>query len=124
MIFIIPVKSAVISPSWDKFSKIFERTVRSVCQQTDQDFKVVVVCHEKPITAFKHPNIHYVHVDFPPPTPEATKDFKEFFSLKRADKSKKVIAGFEYATVGSTFQRSRNVFAWTRQIILDHQAPN
>ena len=67
MIFIIPVKSAVISPSWHKFSKIFERTVRSVCQQTDQDFKVVVVCNEKPITDYEHPNIHYVYVDFPPP---------------------------------------------------------
>jgi hypothetical protein len=97
MIFIIPVKSAVISPSWDKFSKIFERTVRSVCQQTDQDFKVVVVCNEKPITDFEHPNIHYVYVDFPPPTPEATKDFKGLHSPKEADKSKKIIAGFEYA---------------------------
>lgn len=97
MIFIIPVKSAVISPDWDKFSKIFERTVRSVCGQTDQDFKVVVVCNEKPVIGFEHPNLHYVHVDFPPPTPEATKDFIGLHSPKEADKSKKIIAGFEYA---------------------------
>lgn len=97
MVFIIPVKSAVISPNWAKFSKIFERTVRSVCQQTDQDFKVVVVCNEKPITDFEHPNLHYVFVDFPPPTPEATEAFIGLHSPKEADKSKKIIAGFEYA---------------------------
>ena len=98
MIFIIPVKSAVISPSWGKFSKIFERTLRSVCQQTDQDFKVVVVCNEKPITDFVHPNVHYVYVDFPPPTPEVTKAFTGLHSPKEADKSKKILAGFEYAS--------------------------
>ncbi len=97
MIFIIPVKSAQISPSWEKFSKIFERTLKSVCQQTDQDFKVVVVCNEKPLTKFSHPNVYYHSVDFPPPTPEATKDFTGLHSPKEADKAKKIIAGLDYA---------------------------
>lgn len=97
MVFIIPVKSAVISASWVKFSKLFERCIRSVCQQTDQDFQVVVVCNEKPISDFDHPNIHYVFVDFQPPTPEATDAFKGLHSPKEADKSKKILAGLEYA---------------------------
>ncbi len=102
MVFIIPVKSSRISPSWEKFSRLFERCLRSVCQQTDQDFKVVVVCNEKPITDFEHPNIHYVHVDFPPPTPETTDAFTGLHSPKEADKAKKIIAGFEYAQQFST----------------------
>ena len=97
MVFIIPVKSAVISPKWDKFSKLFERCVRSVCAQTDQDFNVVVVCNEKPVTDFEHPNLHYVYVDFLPPTPETSNEFIGLHSPKEADKSKKIIAGFEYA---------------------------
>lgn len=97
MVFIIPVKSAVISPSWSRFSKLFERCVRSVCQQTDQDFKVVVVCNEKPIVTFEHKNIHYLNVDFPPPTDEVSKVFTGLHSAKEADKSKKILAGLEYA---------------------------
>ena len=96
MVFIIPVKSALISPSWDKFSMLFERCLRSVCQQTDQDFKVVVVCHEKPNVNFEHPNVHYIHVDFPVPTPEATDEFTGLHSPKEADKSRKILAGLEY----------------------------
>ncbi|NEU07516.1 glycosyltransferase family 2 protein [Flavihumibacter sp. R14] len=98
MIFIIPVKSAVISPSWEKFSRLFERCIRSVCQQTDQDFKVIVVCNERPITNFEHDNIHYVYVDFLPPTPEVTQAFKGLHSPKEADKSKKILAGLDYAS--------------------------
>lgn len=97
MIFIIPVKSAKISPSWPRFSRLFERCIRSVCQQTDQDFKVVIVCNEKPITDFEHENIHYVYVDFVPPTNEVSKVFTGLHSAKEADKSKKILAGFEYA---------------------------
>jgi hypothetical protein len=97
MVFIIPVKSAVISPSWEKFSRLFERSVRSVCQQTDQDFKVVVVCNEKPLTNFEHPNLYYLEVDFTPPTPEASDEFIGLHSPKEADKAKKILAGFEYA---------------------------
>lgn len=97
MVFIIPVKSALISASWDKFSQLFERCLRSVCQQTDQDFQVVVVCNEMPVTSFTHPNVHYLQVDFPPPTNEICKAFKGLHSPKEADKSKKILAGLEYA---------------------------
>lgn len=102
MVFIIPVKSAVISPSWKKFSRLVDRCLRSVCQQTDQDFKVVVVCNEKPITDFEHPNVHYHYVDFEPPTAERVEEvrvqaFNEKYNAKEADKSKRILAGLEYA---------------------------
>jgi hypothetical protein len=98
MLFIIPVKSAQISPSWVRFTKLFERCIRSVCQQTDQDFIVIVVCHEKPETAYQHPNIHYHQVDFPPPSPDNGTVFKLNHSDKEADKAKKILAGIEFGT--------------------------
>lgn len=97
MLFIVPVKSAVISASWPRFSKLFERCIKSVCQQTDQDFKVVVVCHEKPDTTFQHPNLYYHQVDFAPPLPETETGFKLIHEAKEADKAKKIIAGLEFA---------------------------
>ena len=102
MLFIIPVKSAIISPSWPRFSKLFERCLKSVCQQTDQDFKVVVVCHEKPDIEFQHPNIYYHQVHFTPPVPENDTIIKLTSSAKEADKAKKILAGIEF---GEQFNR-------------------
>jgi len=63
--FIIPLKSSQVSGSWDLVCKLFERTLRSVCNQTSSDYHVIVVCHEKPEIGFNSPQIIYVQVDFP-----------------------------------------------------------
>jgi hypothetical protein len=102
MLFIIPVKSATISPSWARFTKLFERCLQSVCQQTNQDFKVVVVCHEKPEITFQHPNIYYHQVDFDPPKLDLETVIKLTSSSKEADKAKKILAGIE---VGKQFNQ-------------------
>ncbi len=90
--FIIPVKSERVSGSWDRFSNLFERTLKSVCNQTSQNFRIIVVCHEKPKTDFQHPNLEYIHVGFDPPkldpnTPEKHDGQKE------EDKSNKILMG-------------------------------
>lgn len=70
LVFIIPLKSARVSKSWDLVCKLFERTLRSVCNQTSSDYHVIVVCHEKPEIGFDSPKITYVQVDFPLPGAE------------------------------------------------------
>lgn len=94
--FIIPVKSKRVSASWESFSKIFERTLRSVTNQTSQNFKVLVVCHEKPETNFVHPNVEYIHVDFDPPQ-LATAPKEKHDGLKEEDKSRKILAGVAHS---------------------------
>ncbi|MDJ0900335.1 MAG: glycosyltransferase family A protein [Xenococcus sp. MO_188.B8] len=89
LVFIIPVKSAKISNSWERVCRLFERTIRSVCNQTYSDFRVIVVCHEKPDIKFEHPNITYISVDFLPPTWENNDDY----SSRRIDKQKKIFVG-------------------------------
>ena len=117
MLFIIPVKSSAISPSWQRFVKLFERCVRSVCQQTDQDFKVVVVCHEIPEIEFKHPNIYYHQVDFPPPITEKESGIKLTNSPREADKAKKILAGIEF---GSQFNYSHAMVVDADDCISNH----
>lgn len=94
--FIIPVKSSKVSSSWDHFSKLFERSVKSVCNQTDQNFKVIVVCHEKPASDYEHPNLEFVYVDFPPPDLANNTD-EVNNGLKEEDKSKKILFGIEHS---------------------------
>ncbi|MGB7442675.1 MAG: hypothetical protein WA919_16550 [Coleofasciculaceae cyanobacterium] len=88
LVFIVPLKSAKVSKSWKYVCQIFERCVRSICSQTDSNFRVVVVCHEKPNIQFNHPHLHYIEVDFPLP---------EDLGGKRRDKAKKTIKGLMYA---------------------------
>jgi hypothetical protein len=90
LVFIIPLKSKKVSDSWETACKLFERTLKSVCNQTSDDFRVIVVCHEKPEIDFKHPNVEYVKVDF-----DLSKADK--WEWKQVDKGRKLLKGVVYA---------------------------
>lgn len=85
--FIIPLKSAKISSSWDYVCKLFERCLKSTCHQTNPHFRVIVVCNEKPEIEFHHPNVHYLQVEF-----SAPKENNRIAS-GLADKGRKVLSG-------------------------------
>ena len=89
LIFIIPVKSPKVATSWSGVCQLFERTLRSVCNQTSSNFVVIVVCNVIPQIKFRHPNVKYVVVDFPVP--------KLTYTAKGDDKSKKIVAGLLFA---------------------------
>ena len=55
LVFLIPIKSYKIANSWIELSKMIERCLGSVCNQTSLEFKVIVVCHERPDINFYHP---------------------------------------------------------------------
>ena len=71
VVFVVPIKSSQISTNWKVFSLLVERTMKSICQQTSPNFKVIAVCHELPEFDFEHPALEFVQVDFSPPTDEA-----------------------------------------------------
>lgn len=80
----------MVSSSWKRASLLFERCVKSICNQTSNNYKVVVVCHEIPIIEFSHQNINYVQVDFAPPKSKTLNE-------KLLDKQRKALAGLLYA---------------------------
>ncbi|MCC5659343.1 glycosyltransferase family 2 protein [Nostoc sp. XA010] len=91
LIFVIPLKSAKVSNSWERVTQLFERCIKSVCNQTSPNFHVIVVCHEKPQIEFTHSHITYITVDFSAPNetnPVAKGD---------TDKGRKILKGLIYA---------------------------
>jgi hypothetical protein len=86
LVFVIPLKSAQVSKSWKNTCSIFERTLRSVCNQTSANFKVIVVCNEQPEIAYSHPNVIYLVDNFPVPQPKVRFD-------KERDRTRKMLAG-------------------------------
>jgi len=95
--FIVPVKSERVSSDWPSFCKLFEATLKSICNQTDQDFKVVAVCHEIPVLDFTHKNIHFVQVEFEPPIKGEKESNKNINIRREIDKGKKLKIGAAYA---------------------------
>ena len=85
LLFVIPLRSPKVSKSWELVCKLLERTLKSECNQTSPDFRVIVVCHEKPQIEFNHPNVTYLEVDFPVPA----QDYKS----KSLDKGRKILWG-------------------------------
>lgn len=95
--FVIPVKSKSVSSDWTNFSQLFEKTLKSICNQKDSNFKVVVVCHETPEINFSHENLHFIHPDFEPPSKENISP-KTYLTNQRIDKGNKIKLGVAYAS--------------------------
>jgi hypothetical protein len=88
-VFIIPLKSSKVSKSWERTSYLLERTLRSICGQTCNDYRIIIVCNEKPITQFDSPFVEYIQADLPPP--------KNDWWEKDFDKAKKLMIGAEFS---------------------------
>jgi hypothetical protein len=65
--FIVPLRSRAASKDWDKVSRLCERTLRSLCQQTSSQFRVFLVCRDRPEMNFVHPNLRIIQENFPIP---------------------------------------------------------
>ena len=90
LIFIIPLKSARVSASWEHVSRLVTRTISSVCAQTSPRFHALVVCHEVPEGEWADPRLEFIPVDYsPPPSPEP--------AVMRDDRWRKYYIGLERA---------------------------
>ena len=95
--FIVPIKSKRVSGNWLEFCNLVERTFKSICNQTDQNFKLVAVCHEIPQIKFTHKNIHYLQVDFEPPVRRQSESDESINKRREIDKGEKLKLGAKYA---------------------------
>jgi hypothetical protein len=67
--FAISLKSKRSSRNWTRVQNNLARTLRSIMNNTDQNFRIVIAGHEKPnITEMKHERVTWLPVHFPPPT--------------------------------------------------------
>jgi hypothetical protein len=94
--FLVPVKSEKLSSDWDKFSELVNRSLKSINGQKDQDFQIVVACHELPTKKFEHPRVHYIQVDFDIPK-LTNEDWEKDRQLKEGDKARKIQSAYDYA---------------------------
>ena len=64
----IPLRSKETSNNWENVSEFFNRTLWSVYNQTDPNFKVIVACHEIPkLRHFYDERVEFIQVQAPIP---------------------------------------------------------
>ncbi len=67
--FAISLKSKRVSRNWTRVQNNLARTLRSIINNTDQNYRIVIAGHEKPnIEEMKHERVTWLPVRFPPPT--------------------------------------------------------
>ncbi len=85
LVFVVPIKTPQASKSWERVSQLFERCAISLCNQTSQNYTVIVVCNEQPRIEFHHPNITYIEVDF------GVANEPDPISIGHTDKGRKIL---------------------------------
>ena len=91
---IIPLKSKQTSKNWLITCNALERTLRSLLNQTLQNYTALVCGHEKPSFLEKpdYANIEFLGVDFSPPFSSANNFTQKDYEL---DKNHKIVKGLK-----------------------------
>lgn len=87
--FLIPLRSKHSSKNWTTVETLFNNTLASVFNQKDPDFRVIVACHEKPVSDKVYDNrLEFLQADYPPPTQTSQhltdKYYKKRMLIRRA----------------------------------------
>ncbi len=65
----VTLRSKAVSKDWEHVVRDFRRTLRSICAQTDPDFRVIVACHEIPEAEGEYdPRVEFIQAEIPFPT--------------------------------------------------------
>ena len=87
-VFLIALKSRNASQDWQLTTKLLSQTLESIQNQTNSNYKIVVVCNEKLAIPS---NVDWVLTD------NASPDLNADFHLKEKDRAKRLLIGYEYA---------------------------
>lgn len=64
----IPLRSKAAAKNWERVTEFFNRTLWSVYNQTDPDFKIIVACHDIPTLRHQYDQrVEFIQVNAPVP---------------------------------------------------------
>jgi hypothetical protein len=67
--FIVPLRARATTDDWPMVCQLFENTLASIFGQTDPDFRVLVLCHDRPTLRRRYDDrLEYLEVDLPIPS--------------------------------------------------------
>ena len=93
--FLVPFLAKCTTSQWEKACGLLEDTLRSACNQTDQRFRVLIICHEIPDINFDRRKCEFIKVNLPIVYPLETEPNREPIFIQRTDKGRKILAGIK-----------------------------
>lgn len=97
LVFLTSIRHPYNSNNFNQVEYLFELSLRSVCSQSDPNFKVIVVCNQLPRISYSDSRVIYHVVDFPPPSEQRNAEI-DINALLR-DKGTKLMSGILRARV-------------------------
>jgi hypothetical protein len=95
LVFLISLRHPDNANDFTQVEKLLSITLNSICGQTNNDFRIVVVCNKLPNIEFKDDRIFYHVVDFPVPSKLKASELEAEPKFK--DKGTKYMAGLLYS---------------------------
>ena len=102
--FVLPIKPKQHSKNWNLDNQLLERTVKSIFNQKDENFKVVLVYSDMPEINFVHDDLHYEYYPFGDISINQIADWEDrkkwyepVYAERMMDKSRKIILGCKVA---------------------------
>ena len=89
--FVTTIRHPTNSSSFARVGRLLDATLRSVCRQSDESFRVIIVHNVMPTVEYHNPRISDIQVDFPAPSSSRTARID--FSLFRRDRGTKSVIG-------------------------------
>lgn len=104
--FVVPFRSKSSSGNWPYHCALLNRTIASITNQLDKEFKAIVVYTDYPENAIENKNVTWLHFPYPFLTTSEIDDYesyakqyfaKEKFAEYAMDQARKSIYGSKYA---------------------------
>lgn len=104
--FIVPIKPKRFSTNWQKETRLLERTLGAMLNQTDTGFKIFIPYTDKPEISFEHPAITWIPFEMPFVETKEIVDFESkvkrwmpdpVYVSKMFDKGRKIMLACKYA---------------------------
>ena len=112
--FILPIKPKQHSKNWSLDNQLLERTVKSIFNQKDKNFKVVVVYTDMPEIDFTNENLYFRHYPYGDISIQQIRDWEDrkkwyepVYAERMMDKGRKIMLGCKVAKeLGCTYLMS------------------
>lgn len=92
--FIVPLRARSTTEDWSGVCKVLEHTLASLCNTPGEDYRVIVVYHDRPTIAALDARVLMLPVGFEAPPPESWMlESPERTKLWETDKCRKILTG-------------------------------
>jgi hypothetical protein len=95
--FIIPFRSKSTTKDWESVCATLQNTVKSACRSINENYRVLIACHELPKIHTDSSKCSFIQVDFAPPERSHETSATDLIFRQRTDKGRKILTALSHS---------------------------